>query len=139
MIRRALLIVAAALALSAAGAMAFTPAAARAGRSWTRGILRTTFGVTLDPRSANGAHATNESLLKQDDEVQGTFCPIRPPVDEPAALLPDAAGAQMSADPRAHAANDSSPVAPGEPLLPPAPALCRANSSTQPMQSGDSR
>lgn len=137
MIRRALLIVASALALSAAGAMAFTPAAARAGRSWTRGI-RTAFGITPVPRLAGGAHAT-DGLLQHDDEVAGAFCPIRPPADEAAALVPDSVGAQMSTDPRARAPIDSSTLAPGESLLTLPPALCRPGSATQPMQSGNGR
>ena len=138
MIRRALLIVAAALALSAAGAMAFTPTAARAGRSWTEGILRTAFGVTPDPRSATGAHATNGSLLQQDDAVQGSFCPVRPPADEATALIPEGSGAQMSSDPNASAVLDSSTLVEGQSLLP-SPALCRPGSATQPMQSTDAR
>jgi hypothetical protein len=138
MIRRALLIATAAVALSAAAAMGFTPALARAGRVWTRGI-RTAFGITPVPRSVGGAHATNGALLQQDDEVQGAFCPIRPPADEPAALLPDSAGTQMSTDPRARTPIDTSTVAPGESLLPAAPALCRPSSATPPMQSTDRR
>jgi hypothetical protein len=136
MIRRALLIAAAAVALSAAGAMAFTPSVARAGRSWSLGILRTTFGLTLDPRSTSAARATNGSLLQQDDAVQGSFCPVRPPVHEPTPLIPEASGAQMSTDPQASAAIDSSTLSEGESLLPPSSALCRAGSVTPPSQSG---
>jgi hypothetical protein len=138
MIRRALLIAAAAVALSAAGAMAFTPALARAGRSWSRGILRTTFGLALEPPSLGGPNASNSALLQQDDAVQGTFCPVRPPV-EPSAITPLASGPQMSTDPGTGAANNSSSLAVGEPLLPPAPALCRAGTTTPPMQSTDRR
>jgi hypothetical protein len=135
MIRRALLIAAAAVALSAAGAMAFTPAFARAGRSWSRGILQNTFGFTLARQSVDGAHVSN-ALLKQDDAVQGTFCPVRPPV-EPNALMPPPSGAQMSTDSGAVAGIDSSSHAVGQPLIPPAPALCRASTTTPPMQSTD--
>jgi hypothetical protein len=138
MIRRALLIAAAAVALSAAGAMAFTPAFARAGRSWSRGILQNTFGFTLARQSVNGAHASNDALLQQDDAVQGTFCPVRPPV-ETSALIPPPSGAQMSTDSGAAVPIDSSSHAGGEPLLPPVPALCRASTTTPPMQSTDRR
>lgn len=137
MIRRALLIAAAAVALSAAGAMAFTPAFARASRSWSRGILRTAFGITLVPRSVSGAHPTNGGLLQQDDSVEGTFCPVRPPLAEQATLVPEASDAQMSAAPGAAAALDSSTLDAGESLPAPAPAICRASPATLPMQSGD--
>lgn len=137
MIKRALLIAAAAVALSAAGAMAFTPAFARAGRSWSRGILRTAFGITLVPRSVSSAHATNGALLQQDDSVQGAFCPIRPPAAEQTALVPETTGAQMSADPGATAAIDTSTLEAGESLPAPAPALCRASPARPPMQNGD--
>jgi hypothetical protein len=136
MIRRALLLAATAVALSAAGAMAFTPAFARAGRSWSRGILQNTFGFTRARQSVNGAHASNDALLQQDDAVQGSFCPVRPPVNEPTPLIPEASGAQMSTDPQASAAIDSSTLSEGEWLLPPSSALCRAGSVTPPSQSG---
>ena len=137
MIRRALLIAAAAVALSAAAAMGFTPALARAGRVWTRGI-RTAFGITPVPRPVGGAHVTTGGLPQQDDEVQGAFCPVRPPADEPTALIPEPSGAQMSSNPHASAAIDSSTLVEGASLLP-APALCPAGSATQPMRSGDRR
>jgi len=137
MIRRVLLIAAATVALSAAAAKDFTPALARTGREWTRGI-RTAFGITLVPRSSGSAHA-KASFLQPDDEVQGTFCPVRPPVDEPTALLPDSTGARMSADPHARRPIESSSAAAGESLLPPAPALCRPGSTAIPMQNADGR
>lgn len=139
MIRRALLIAAAAVALSAAGALAFTPAFARAGRSWGRGILRTAFGITLVPRSVAGTHATNSALLPQDDRVQGTFCPIRPPVDESTALIPESSSAQISADPGASATIEASTPAAEDSLLAPALAICRASPAAPRMQSGDRR
>ena len=138
MIRRALLIAAAAVALSAAAAMAFTPGLARAGRSWSRGLLQTAFGVTLAPRSVSGGHTANEALLKHGDSVQGTFCPIRPPAAEQTALLPETSGARMSTDRGSSAILDSSTLQAGDSLPAPAPAICRASpAATPPMQSSD--
>jgi hypothetical protein len=137
MIRRAFLIAVAAVTMSAAAAMAFTPAFARASRSWTHGILRTTFGRTHELRSVGGGRSKSGALANQDTTVQGTFCPVRPPVTEQSAAIPIALGAQMSTDTRAGAAVDSSSLPAEESLLPPAPAICRAGSDTPPMQSTD--
>ena len=136
MIRRALLIAVAAVTLSAAAAMAFTPAFARAGRSWSHGILRTTFGRTLEPRSVAG-HPKRGALANHDNVAQGAFCPIRPPVVEQTALIPEVSGARMSTEAGTAAEIDSSSLPAGESLLPPAPAICRASPAAPPMQSTD--
>jgi hypothetical protein len=138
MIRRAFLIAVAAVALSAAAAMAFTPAFARASRSWSYSILRTTFGRTLEPRSVGG-HPKRGALLNQEDTVQGVFCPMRPPVAEQSALVPEVSSPQMSIDGAPSVEIDSSSLAAAESLLPPTPAICRASPVAPPMQSIDRR
>jgi hypothetical protein len=132
-IRRALLIAGCAIALSAAGAMAFTPGLARASRSWSRDILRSAFGVTVDPRARKRLQA-NGAGLQANDVAQGAFCPVRPPGSEQTALIPANSEAQMTTDPRTHADVDSSAIV-AESLLTPTPAICRPEPDTTPAQS----
>ena len=133
MIRRALLIAGGAVALSAAGAMAFTPGLARASRSWSRGILQSAFGVTVDPRALGRSRATG-GTLQPNDVAQGAFCPVRPTAAKQTALSPANPEARMSTDPRAYATVDSSATA-AESLLTPAPAICRPQPEAAPAQS----
>ena len=100
MIRRALLIAGSAVALSAAGAMAYT----RGGAS------------------------------RQNAETHGGFCPARPAGTEQSTLFPAKPEARMSIDPRAAASADASLIG-TDPLLAPAPAICRPTPDTAPAQS----
>jgi hypothetical protein len=140
MIRRALLIAVAAVTMSAAAAMAFTPALARASRSWTRDILRTTFGRTIAPASLGGEHPGHGALPGQGEMVEGAFCPIRPPEAEQTPLISGSSATRMSTDAAPGREIDSPSRSMEDSLLPAAPEICRASPATTPqMQSTDRR
>lgn len=133
MIRRALLIAASAVALSAAGVMTITPGLARAGRSWSQGILYSAFGLTADPGVHRGSLLSG-GALRQKDDAHGAFCPVRPAGTEHPALIPANPDARMSIDPRDDAAANSSAIV-AESLFTPAPAICRPQQEAAPAQS----
>ena len=77
MIRRALLVTAVAVVLSAAGALAFAPDIARATHHWSLGGWPKS-GFTPVPRGIDPAAVTRDpSAMSAEGGVPGTYCPIR--------------------------------------------------------------
>jgi hypothetical protein len=76
MIRRVLGLTVVAVALSAAGALAFVPRFSRAGRAWAHSGIWFVRGFTPVP-PAHDPRATDDLLLSN-EAVPGTYCPVRP-------------------------------------------------------------
>ena len=142
MIRRALLIVATALALSAAGAMAFTPAARAGGSLVDSG--NSAYHASASP-SIHGPPKVPRTRRTDASCNRTTKCRARSARSAPRRR----AG---RADPRCLPARRCRPTRarerrerllarsrPEGASLLPAPALCRAGSATPPIRSGDSR
>lgn len=78
MLRRTLVITAAAVAISAAAAFAFVPRLSRTGHGWSIGGLWTGRGYTPDPQTRNPLTASGEVQLENGNGTPGTYCPIPP-------------------------------------------------------------
>ena len=101
--RHALLAAGGAVALSAAGAVAFT----------------------------HRSRPTERALVGESGVVQGRYCPVRPAGPEQIGLAPANSDARMTAVPRTPELVDSAAIA-ADSFLAPAPAICRpAPDSTQ--------
>jgi hypothetical protein len=87
MLRRALVVTAIAVALSAAGALAFVPGFSRVSHAWSRGSLWSGHGFTPVPPSQDSRPA-DDLLLQNEGGVPGTYCPI-PPRSSTPAVTPD--------------------------------------------------
>ena len=89
MLRRALIVTAVAVALSAAGAFAFVPRLARVGHGFSLGALWSGHGFTPIPRSRDSVSSSDELLLQTQGGAPGTYCPIRPRDDGTSAAAHD--------------------------------------------------
>lgn len=78
MFRRALIIMAISVALSAAGAFAFAPGLSRANHEWSLGGLFSRGGFTPVPRPHDSPASSGNLLLDNQGGAPGTYCPIRP-------------------------------------------------------------
>ena len=119
MLRRASAIAVIAVALSAAGALAFSPSFSRVGRTWTRAIAWTSRGFTPVPTPVDSAAMTRDPSYATEGGVPGTFCPVRPH-DPNMTVAPPVSG--MSTEP-ARSSNASMP-APATTDLLAAPSQC---------------
>jgi hypothetical protein len=117
MLRRALAIAVIAVALSAAGALAFAPSFSRVSRAWSHGIAWSGRSFTPVPVPRDSSAASHDPAL-ENDAVPGTYCPIRPHDPNMSVATPDA---RMSAD--VAPPNASTPV-PGKTDLLGTPAMC---------------
>lgn len=120
MLRRALALTAIAVALSAAGALAFAPSISRAGHAWNRGGVWSRIGFTPVPATRDPHALANDSSLKNEGGVPGTYCPTRP--HDPNAGAAATADQRMSIDP-ARTSSATTPL-PGKLDLLAAPAMC---------------
>lgn len=101
--RRALFAAGGAAALCAVGAMAFT----------------------------HRSRPSERALVRENDVVQGSYCPVRPAGPEQTVLVSANSEARMTPVPSTHASVDSAAIA-ADSLFTPAPATCRpAPDSTQ--------
>ena len=78
MLRRALVVTAVAVALSAAGAFAFAPGLARAGHGWSLTGLWTGRGFTPAPPARDPLKTSDDLVLDNQGGAPGSYCPIRP-------------------------------------------------------------
>lgn len=85
MLRRALVVTAIAVALSAAGALAFVPRFSRVSHAWSLGGLWSGHGFTPVPQSPDSRGVADDLLLQNEGGVPGTYCPIPPRNSTPAA------------------------------------------------------
>jgi hypothetical protein len=117
MLRRALAITVIAVALSAAGALAFAPNFSRVSRAWSRSVAWSGRAFTPVPVPRDSSAASHDPSL-ENDPAPGTFCPTRP-------HDPNMSSATSASDGSAQTSSASTPV-PGkiDLLAPPAPAMC---------------
>src|SRR5213075_1090886 len=97
MLRRALALTAIAVALSAAGALAFAPSLSLASHTWNRGGMWSRLGFTPVPASHDPHALANDSVLQNEGRAPGTYCPTRP--HDPNAGAAVTADQRMSTDP----------------------------------------
>jgi len=122
MLRRALAITVMAVALSAAGALAFAPNLSRVSRVWSRSIAWSGRAFTPVPVPRDSSAASHDPAL-ENDAVPGTYCPIRPRDSNMSVAAPDA---RMSTD--AGSTSHASTLVTGKnDLL--APAMCNPSSA----------
>jgi hypothetical protein len=124
MLRLASVIAVIAVALSAAGALAFAPNFSRVSRTWTRAIVWSGRAFTPVPTPPDSSAQTRDPAYATEGGVPGTFCPIRPhdpnmsvaqPLDQPLSTP---------------AAQSSSTAIPGKTDLLAAPAMCNVAPDT---------
>jgi hypothetical protein len=89
MLRRALVVTAIAVGLSAAGALAFAPSFSRVSHAWSHGGLWSGHGFTPVPSSRDAEGSTDDLLLQNEGGVPGTYCPIPPRNSSSPAATPD--------------------------------------------------
>jgi hypothetical protein len=95
MLRRVLVVTAIAVALSAAGALAFAPGFSRVSHAWSLGGLWSGHGFTPVPQSADARGAADDLLLQNEGGVPGTYCPIPPRNSSPAVSADQRSSGQM--------------------------------------------
>ena len=78
MLRRALVLTVVAVAVSAAGALAFSPSFVHVSRALSRSGIWFTRGFTPAPAARDSQSTAGEALLQNGDGVPGTYCPIPP-------------------------------------------------------------
>jgi hypothetical protein len=78
MLRRALVLTVVAVALSAAGALAFAPSFAHVSRALSRGGIWFTRGFTPVPAARDSQSTAGDGFLQNGAGVPGTYCPIPP-------------------------------------------------------------
>jgi hypothetical protein len=86
MLRRALVVTAIGVGLSAAGALAFVPSFSRVSHALSLGGLWSGHGFTPVPSSRD---PQSDDLLLQNEGVPGTYCPIPPRNSSTPAAIPD--------------------------------------------------
>ena len=122
MLRRALGLTVIAVALSAAGAMAFAPSFSSVTRVWSHSLAWSGRAFTPVPVPRDSSAASHDPAL-ENDAVPGTYCPIRPRDPNMSVATPDA---RMSAD-AGSTSNASTPVPGKNDLL--APAMCNPSAA----------
>ena len=95
MLRRVLLFSVIAVALSAAGALAFAPGLSRVSHRLGLGSLWPSRAFTPDPRARN-ALSPADSAAQSIGGLPGTFCPVRPKGATLPGLLLDPASSNMT-------------------------------------------
>src|SRR5437762_14135811 len=78
MLRRALVLTLITVALSAAGALAFSPSFVHVSRALSRGGIWFTRGFTPVPAARDSQSTAGDALLQNGVGVPGTYCPILP-------------------------------------------------------------
>ncbi len=121
MLWRAVGITGMAVALSAAGALAFAPGLSRVSRAWTHGIVWSARGFTPVPSPHDSAAMSRDPSLDNEGGVPGTFCPTRP--HDPNMSVGTAPDQHMSTEPALGSSTTTSSAGKSDLL---APAMCNA-------------
>lgn len=121
MLRRAFTITVIAVALSAAGALAFAPGLSRVSRAWTHSIVWSARGFTPVPSSRDSAAMSRDPSLDNEGGVPGTYCPIRP--HDPNMSVASPPDQRMSTEPALGSGMSTSSAGKSDLL---APAMCNA-------------
>jgi len=128
MLRRALALTGLAVAVSAACAFAFSPLA-RAGRTWTRGMLGFEAGFTPVPPNAHSL-ADDSVTFRAQGGVPGTYCPT--PARNGVAKQPATADEHVSLEQTQSSVAPPTPDGKGDLLLPTRPAICNVPTAAAP-------
>jgi hypothetical protein len=125
MLRRALAIPVIAVALSAAGALAFAPNLSRVSRAWSHSIAWSGRAFTPVPVPRDSSAASHDPAL-ENDAVPGTYCPIRPHDPNMSVATPDA---RISTDGGSNSSASTPVPGKNDPLGPAAPAMCNQSAT----------
>ena len=120
MLRRALAITVIAVALSAAGALAFAPGLARVGRAWPHAVVWSALGLKAIPSPLDSAASTRDPSLDNQGGVPGTYCEVRP--HDPNMTTAASPDQRLSTEPAMSSSATTPP--PGKTDLLTAPAMC---------------
>jgi hypothetical protein len=119
MVRRVLAITVIAVALSAAGALAFAPSFSRVSHAWSRGTAWSGRAFTPVPVPRDSSAASHDASL-ENEAVPGTYCPIRP--HDPSMSVASPLDQRMSTEPAMSSSVSTPPL--GKTDLLTAPAMC---------------
>lgn len=124
-LRRAFAVSVIAVALSAAGALAFAPNFSRVTRVWSHGVAWSARAFTPVPVAHDSSAASHDPSL-ENEALPGTYCPIRPHEPNTSIAAPDG---RLSTE-AVSASNASTPVSSKTDVLTPlAPAMCNPSAA----------